>query len=139
MHYRNDGGRKILSRVPFKPPRGLPTTKITPRGGMLGTIQAWLPMPEGTASAKIIDKFNKKIPKMTDQSQTSKPVAKREYDDFSSEQVYARQVHSPSISNSTLDSTVPPAPIAKNIILMKNQVTQIPTSNRYTNLYYYDS
>ena len=76
---------------------------------------------------------------MTYQAQTSKPLAKQASNDSSSDQVSARQVHSPSISNSTLESTVPPAPIAKYVLLMPNRVAPIPTSNGYNNLYYLES
>ena len=92
-----------------------------------------------TASSKVADKFNKKSPKMTDQAQTSKPVAKSLSDDLYSDQVSDMWVYSPSISNSTPDFTMPPAPIAKNVLLMPNQVAPTPTSNRYTDLYSLDS
>ena len=82
------------------------------------------------ASEKVVDKFNKKFPNMTDQAQTSNPVAKRVSDDLSSNQVSAIRVYSPSISNSTLDSTMLTAPIAKNFLLIPNQVAPMPTSNR---------
>ena len=86
------------------------------------------------ASEKVVDKFNNKFPKMTDQSQTSKPVAKRVSDELFSNQVSARRVHSPSISNSTLEYTVPQDTILNNVLLMPNQVAPIPTYNRYTNI-----
>ena len=76
---------------------------------------------------------------MTDQSRKSKPVEKRVSKNSSSDQVYDRRVHSPSISNSTLNSTMPPDPIEKNVILIPNQVLPILTSNEYTNLYSYES
>ena len=72
---------------------------------------------------------------MTDQDRTSKPVSKRVSGNSSSNQVSARRVHSPSISNSTLDSTEPPDPIAKTVLLMPNRVAKIPTSNGYNDLY----
>ena len=76
---------------------------------------------------------------MTDQDRTSKPVSKRVSGNSSSNQVSARRVHSPSISNSTLDSTEPPDPIAKTVLLMPNHVAPIPTSNGYNNIYSLDS
>ena len=51
------------------------------------------------ASAKVVDNFNTKFPKITDKSRTSKPLAKRLSDDLASEHVAARWVHYPSISN----------------------------------------
>ena len=74
-----------------------------------------------TASAKVVDWFNIKLPRMTDQAQSNKPVAKRIPDDYSSNQVSARHVRSPSISNTTIDSTVPPYPIANTVLLMPNR------------------
>ena len=86
-----------------------------------------------------MDRFNKKFPKMTDQAQTSKQVAKRVPDDSSFDQVSARPVHPPSISNSALDSTVPTALIAKTVLLMPNRVAPILTSDRYKDLYFSES
>ena len=76
---------------------------------------------------------------MIDQSRANKPVAKRISDDSSSNQVSTRRVCSPSISKSTLDSTVPPAPIANTVLLMPNRVTPTPTSNGYNDIYSSDS
>ena len=76
---------------------------------------------------------------MTYQAQKIKPLVKRVYDYLYSDQLSDRRFHSPSISKSTLDSTVPPYPITKNVLLIPNQVAPIPTSNGYTNLYSYDS
>ena len=92
-----------------------------------------------TASAKVLDIFNNKSPKITYQDQKSKPVAKRVSDNSSSGKVSARRVHPPSISNSTLDSNVPTDPIEKNVLLIPNRVAPIPTSNRYNNLYSLES
>ena len=82
-----------------------------------------------------MDLLNNKFPKMTYQDLTKKPVSKRVSDDPSSNQISARRVHSPSISNSTLNSTVPPAPIANTVLLMTNRVAPTPTSNGYNNIY----
>ena len=92
-----------------------------------------------TASAKVVDRFNNKFPRITDQAQISRPVTKRVSDDSSSNQVSARRIHSPSISNYTLDSTVPPALIVKNVLLVPNHVASIPTSDGYTDIYSSDS
>ena len=72
---------------------------------------------------------------MKDQSRKIKPVAKRVSDNSSSDQVYDRRFHPPSISKSTLDSTATPYPIANTVLLMPNRVAPIPTSNGYNNLY----
>ena len=88
-----------------------------------------------TVSVKAVDKSNNKFYKITDQSCTSNPVAKRLSDDLDSNHVSARQVHSPSISNSTLDFRAPPDPIEKNLLLLPNQAAPIPTSNGYTDIY----
>ena len=82
-----------------------------------------------TASAKVVDQFNNKFPKNKDQARANKPVSKRVSDESSSNQVSARQFHSPSISNSAIDSTVPPAPIANTVLLVPNRVAPTPTSN----------
>ena len=50
-----------------------------------------------TASSKVVDIFNNKLPKMTEQSRTSNPVSKRVSDNSSSDQVSARRFHSPSV------------------------------------------
>ena len=63
------------------------------------------------------------------------PVEKRVSDNLSSDQVYARRVHPPPISKSTLNSTISPTTISKNVLLMPNQVAPIPTSIRYNDLY----
>ena len=76
---------------------------------------------------------------MTHQDQTNKPVSKRVSNDSSSDKVSDRQFHYPSISNSILDSTVPPAPIANTVILIPNCGAPIPTSNGYNNIYSLDS
>ena len=88
-----------------------------------------------TASAKVVDRFNNKFSNMKDQSRKIKPVAKRVSDNSSSDQVYDRRFHPPSISKSTLDSTATPYPIANTLLLMPNRVAPIPASNGYNNLY----
>ena len=60
-----------------------------------------------TASAKIVDKFNTKFPWNTDPDKVLKLAAKRVSDDSSSDHISARHVHSPSISNTTIESTIP--------------------------------
>ena len=92
-----------------------------------------------TASAKVVDRFNTKLLRMTDQARAKKPVANRISDDSSYKQFSVRRVHSPSISNTTIDSTVPPAPIANTVLLVSNRVAPTPTSNGYNNLYSLDS
>ena len=47
-----------------------------------------------TASAKVVDLLNNKVPRMTDQALTNKPVAKRVSNDSSSNQVSARRFYS---------------------------------------------
>ena len=76
---------------------------------------------------------------MTDQARVNKPVAKRVFDDSSSNQISARHVHSPSILNTTIDFTVPLAPIANTILLMPNGAAPTPTSNYYNDLYSLES
>ena len=92
-----------------------------------------------TSLAEIVDRFNTKFPRMTDQAQVNKPVAKRISDDFSSNHISSIHVHSPSISNTTIDSTVPPAHISNTVLLMPNRAAPTPTSNGYNNLYSSDS
>ena len=92
-----------------------------------------------TAWAKIVDRFNTKFPRMIDQARANKPVTKRISEESSSYHVSSRRVHSPSISNTTIESTVPPAPIVNTVLLMPNHVAPTPTSNGYNNLYLSDS
>ena len=47
----------------------------------------------------------------------------------------ARHVHSPSISNTTIDSTVPTASIDNAVLLMPNHAAPTPTSNDYNDIY----
>ena len=91
-----------------------------------------------TESATIVDQFNSKPPKMTDQYCTKKPVAKRVSDDEASDHVSARWVYFPSIPSPLIDSSMPPYHPGKNLILLPNQSAQIPTSNGYANLYSFD-
>ena len=88
-----------------------------------------------TMLAKIVDKFNTKFPRNTDQARVNKPAAKRVSDNSSSNQISARHFHSPSISNKTIDSTVPPAYIDNTVLLMPNCAAPTPTSNGYNGLY----
>ena len=76
---------------------------------------------------------------MTDQSLTRKPVAKRVSDNKASDYVSARQFHPPSIPSPTHNSRVPQNPTEKNLLFLPNQFIPMPTSNRYNDLYYYDS
>ena len=92
-----------------------------------------------TALAKIADKFNNKFPQNTDQSQVNKPAAKIILDNSSSDQILSRQVHSPSISNRTIDSTLLPASIDNAVLLIPNLAAPTPTSNGYNDLYSSDS
>ena len=76
---------------------------------------------------------------MKDQDLANKPVAKRISDDSSSDQFSARRVYSPSISNTTIYSTVPPALIANIVILISNRAAPTPTSNEHNHIYSSDS
>ena len=49
------------------------------------------------------------------------------------------QIHSLSILKPPLDSSMSPAPIENNLLLMPNQSAPMPTPNRYADLYSYDS
>ena len=73
-----------------------------------------------TALAKIMDQFNTKITLMTDQARVNKPFAKRVLDDSSYDQISDRHVHSSSISNTTIDSTVPPDYINNTVLLVRH-------------------
>ena len=59
--------------------------------------------------------------------------------DQASDHVSSRQIYSPLILNPPLESSVPPAPIEKNLLLLTNQAAPMPTSNRYADLYSSDS
>ena len=92
-----------------------------------------------TASKTIVDQFNTKFPKITDQFVTSKPMAKRVSYEKAYDHVSARQVHSPSIPIPPIDSSVPPASPEKNLLLLPNQAAPMPTFDGYANLYSSDS
>ena len=98
-----------------------------------------------TASKTIVDQFNTKFPKITNQYHTIKPVAKRLSEEKASDHVSAIRFHSPSIQitvlppHPTLDSSVPPAPPEKNLLILPNQAEPIPTSNGYADIYSSDS
>ena len=94
-----------------------------------------------TASATIVDQFNKKPPRMTDKSCPSKTGAKQASDDTASDNISARRVHSLSIHSTELtpypplESSMPPAPPEMNLLLLPNQAAPMPTSKRYVDLY----
>ena len=92
-----------------------------------------------TASAKIVDKFNNKFPRNTDQAKVHTPAAKRVSCNSSSDQILVRHVHSPYISNTMIESTVPPASIDNSVLLMPNRAAPTPTSNGYNDIYSSDS
>ena len=92
-----------------------------------------------TASAKIVHKFNTKFPRNTDPDKVIKPTAKRVSDESSSDQILARYVHSTSISNTMIDSTITPSSINNSVLLMPNCAAPPPTSNGYNDLYSSDS
>ena len=127
---------KSCTGLHFNHPNNSPRIKFHQDVGCLALAKhGYICRKDVTASAKLVDRFNNKFPKMTDQARKSILVAKRVSDESSSDQVSARRVHSPSISNSTIDSTLPPAPIPKKVLLMPNRVAPIPTSNGYKDLY----
>ena len=66
-------------------------------------------------------------------------MVKRVSNDQASDHISARRVHPPSISNPPLNSSVTPAPIENNLLLLTKQALPMPTSNRYADLYSSDS
>ena len=92
-----------------------------------------------TASAKIVDKFNTKFPRNKDPAKVLKPAAKRVSYDSSSDQISAIHVHSPSISNTTVESTISPALINNSVLLIPNLAAPPLTSNGYNDIYSSDS
>ena len=92
-----------------------------------------------TASDKIVDKFNTKFTRNTDPAKVLNPAAKRVSYNNSSNQISARHVHPPPISNTTIESTIPPAPINNSVLLMTNSDAPPLTSNGYNDLYSSDS
>ena len=75
----------------------------------------------------------------TDPDKVLKPAAKIVSDDSSSNHISARHVHSPSISNTTIESTIPPASINNSVLLMTNRPAPPLTSNGYNDIYSSDS
>ena len=92
-----------------------------------------------TTSSKIVDNINTKFPHNTDPDKFLKRASKRVSYNYSSDQISARHVHSPSISNTTIDSTISPDSINNLVLLMSNRVSTPPTSNGYNDLYSSDS
>ena len=92
-----------------------------------------------TASAKTVEKFNTEFPWNTDPAKVLKRAAKRFSEDSSSNQISARHVHSPSISNPKKESTIPPASINNSFLLLPNRPAPAITSNGYNDLYSSDS
>ena len=92
-----------------------------------------------TVSAKIVDKFNTKFPPNTYPAKVLNPAAKRVSDNSSSDQILSRRVHSPSISNTTIESTFAPALIKNSVLLIPNCAAAPLTSNGYNDLYSSDS
>ena len=120
----------------FNLPKDYPQLKFRQEVGYPALAnQGYLCRKDVTSSAKVVDKFNKTFPKISDQSCTRKPVAKILSEDLASDHVSARRVHSPSTSNPPLNSSVPSAPIEKNLLLLPNQSWPMPTSNGYADIY----
>ena len=120
----------------FNHPKDSPRLKIYKEVGCPELANhGYLCRKDVTASANVVYQFNTKFPKIPDQSCTNKPVAKRVSDDKASDHISARRVHSLSIPIPPLDPSVPPAPIEKNIIFLKNQAAPIPTYNGYSDVY----
>ena len=92
-----------------------------------------------TASAKIVDKFNTKFPRNTDPAKVLKPASKRVSDDSSYDHISERHVHSPSISNIMIESTILPASINNSVLLMPNRTAPPLTYNGYNDIYSSDS
>ena len=86
-----------------------------------------------------MDKFNTKFPQNIDQAKVLNPAAKRVSDDLSSYHISEKHVHSPSISNTTIESTILLASINNSVLLMPNRPVQPLTSNGYNDLYSSDS
>ena len=119
----------------YNHPKDFPRLKFHQELGCLELAKhGYLCWKDVTESSKVVDKFNTKLPKIPDQSRTSKPVAKRVSDNQASNHVSAIRVHSPSISNPPLTSSVPPDLIEKDLLLMLNQAYPMPTSNGYADL-----
>ena len=86
-----------------------------------------------------MDKFNTKFPRNIDLAQVKNPAAKRVSDDSSSDHISAIHVHSPSLPNTTIDSTVTPSSIDNAVLLMPNRSAPAPTSDGWNYLYSSDS
>ena len=74
-------------------------------------------------------KFNTKFPRNTDPAKFFKPASKIFSYYSSSDQISARHVHSPSISNITIESKIPPTSINNSVLLMPNRANPPLTSN----------
>ena len=88
-----------------------------------------------TALAKIMEKFNTEFPRNKYLAKVLKPASKRVSDKSLSNQISERHVHLPSISNSTIESTIPPDLINHSDLLMPNRPAPHLTSNGYNDLY----
>ena len=127
---------KSCLRCHFNHPEDYPKLKFHQEVGCPALAKHdYLCCKDVTASAKIVDKFYTKFPRNTDPDKFLKPAAKRVSDDSSSDQISKRHAHSPSISNTTIESTIPPSSINNSVILMPNRPAPPLTSNRYNDLY----
>ena len=136
MHQINDQRRQVMSRVSFQSPKYSPNLKFHQEVGCLTfSKHENLCRKDVTTSSKIVEKFNTKFPRNTDPDKVIKPAAKRVSDDSSSDHILSRHVHYPSISNTTINSTISPALINNSVLLMPNFAAPPLTSNGYNDLY----
>ena len=136
VHNVYDLRRHVKSGVSFQSPKDSPKLKLHQEVGCPALAKhGYLYHKDVTVSAKIMDKFNTKFTCNTDPAKFLKPAAKTISDDSSSDQILAGHFHLPSISNTTIESTILPASINNSVLLMPNRAAPPLTSNKYNDLY----
>ena len=129
MHYVNDSIRQVISGVSFQSPDDSPKLKFRQEVGCLELSKhVYLCRKDFTVLAKTVDNFNTNFPCNTHPAKVLKPNAKRVSDNSSSDHISERHVHSHSISNTKIDSTIQPASINNSVLLTPNHASPTPTS-----------
>ena len=120
----------------FRSPQRLPEVKSHQEVGCPALAKhGYIFRKDVTTSAKIMDKFNTKFSCNIDQARVNKHATKRLSDYSLSDEISARHVHPPSISNTTIDSTVSPDSIYNVAFLTPNRAAPTPTYNGYNDIY----
>ena len=126
----------------FNKPDDSPQLKFQQEVGFPDLVKhSYIFRKDVTALSTIVNQFNKKFPRKTDQPFPNSTGVRRASEEKGSQTLSDRRVHSPYIPITELPpslpvgSIVPPAPPDKNILLLSNQVAPIPLPDGYANIY----